>query len=569
MSLVPVSRIAVILALGSACTASDSGSDASGDTDVVESAGCEGVCTPKSLVIALDGMRPDALVAGDTPNFKSLIEGSWAPGYKGSWAPDALVVPDGDSYSGPNHAAIEAGATVSQLNVSSNDSFIIANGNWQEYPPYLARLEQDDATRNTAFAVSWSGDLLMHPGSDYVARALESETTRRIVSMLTGDGENIVGEQNTVWVGGTDPDAIFLFFDFTDGLGHSFGFDLNVPEYVGGAELSDDYLGQILDAIRGRSAFADENWQIMVTADHGGYHTGHSGRTAPMQTIPFILSSRDVKPGILPDGVYSLDVTPTVMDHFGLAPDDRLTGHIRGGEVQPEPPSDITDGLVAYYPFDGDTKDASGNGRDATIGGGSPAVAASGGVLGGKVTFAGNDPCYLSLPTSDELDFLDGEDFTIAFWMRANGDPDGDPVIVGNKDWSNGGNPGFATTARKGSDTSIESNYASGSSGRLDVEAIDYPAGAWRLVVQVFKDNGSARTYVGHPDGKLEWMSLEDSRVGSLHTDMPINVGQDGTGSYPFQFNGDVDELAIWDRALGHEEIYKLLADGAGLALKP
>jgi hypothetical protein len=39
-------------------------------------------------------------------------------------------------------------------------------------------------------------------------------------------------------------------------------------------------------------------------------------------------------------------------------------------------------------------------------------------------------------------------------------------------------------------------------------------------------------------------------------------LGQDGTGTNPAAFVGDIDELMVWDRVLFDEEIYMLFHHG-------
>ena len=66
-------------------------------------------CVPKSLVIALDGTRPDAFWHAETPHVDSLLKGDWAPGYQTRFTPMAMTVPDGNTYSGPTRSIPRGG----------------------------------------------------------------------------------------------------------------------------------------------------------------------------------------------------------------------------------------------------------------------------------------------------------------------------------------------------------------------------------------------------------------------------------------------------------------------------
>jgi len=76
-----------------------------------------------------------------------------------------------------------------------------------------------------------------------------------------------------------------------------------------------------------------------------------------------------------------------------------------------------TAGLVVYYPFEGDAKDASGKGNDGTLNGG-PAFAASQTGLGQALVLDGSDD-YVDLPISPLVNTLDS--VTVATWMNATG----------------------------------------------------------------------------------------------------------------------------------------------------
>jgi hypothetical protein len=73
--------------------------------------------------------------------------------------------------------------------------------------------------------------------------------------------------------------------------------------------------------------------------------------------------------------------------------------------------TDVHSGLVAYYPFEGNFQDTTGNGNDGTPRGGPVFVQ---GVLGQALSLDGiND--RVELPP-----VLMRDDFTVVFWMRTN-----------------------------------------------------------------------------------------------------------------------------------------------------
>jgi len=510
-------------------------------------------------VIALDGARADALRFAETPHMDALSDGSWSSGYRGAWSAWGLTVSDGDTVSGPNHVAIMTGGQVGQTGVTSNDASVMSSGNYVDFPHYLSVLESEDPALDTAYLFTWPTDAFIACEADYILLGDEDGNAERAGAMISGAFED------PNWDLGRDSEAIFLFFDFIDGTGHSDGFSLDVDTYVAALERADRLIGDLLEAIRARPDFDGEDWQILVTSDHGGYGTGHGGRGGHRETIPFIVSSRTLEAGQLPDGTRNIDVAPTVLTHFDVDIPSELTGSTRTVGAVPLAEIDLANELVAHYGFDGDLTDAVGA-QDASFGA-SATVEAEEGKFGGHLSLSGH-PAYVSLPDVADLSFTADDAFTVALWMRADQVLEGDPVVIGNKDWVSGLNPGWALLANEGGDNSVGSNYGTGDD-RVDVETLDYAPLEWVFLAAVYRPGGVSITYLGQEDRRLEWVGQHTHLTGAMSSGDPIRIGQDGTASYPFSFAGDVDEVSIWRRALSHAEIQALHANGNGLRMPP
>lgn len=548
--------------------ATDTDRPAETDTDGVDTDGVDpdgpDLRARKSLVLALDGVRPDALAHARTPWFDALIAGTWQGGYRGAATGVAQNLYDAATVSGPNHAAIMTGTTSSQHGVTGNGD--VGGGDFDTYRHYLRLIEDDDPARNTASLFTWGTDALITSGADYVKPADDAGNVARLVAMLGGTHSDVDGLYGTRWVAGTDPDALFLFLDDGDHAGHAHGFELGVPEYVAELEEIDGQLGAMLTALAGRPSFADEAWQVVITSDHGGQGTGHGGSGALEHTIPFIVASPYVLQGVLREVTRNVDVVPTVLQHLGVALPAHLAGEARGGAVQPASPA-LASSLVRHHRFDGDLEDASTFGVHAVIGEHAdvaPILIAEGRFGGCLRIEDGDVSSYVTLP---ELEVGDG-DFSVTLWFRSHGDQSGDPVIVGNKDWASGLNPGWVLLADEGDDNSFGSNYASSAGGRLDLEDIAYADTDWWFLAAVRSD-GLVTLYAGEAAGGLRAVALEASALGSVGSALPVNVGQDGTGLYPHNLAADIDDLAVWARALGRAEVEALYAGGAGVAVNP
>ena len=251
--------------------------------------------TPKSLVVCFDGWRADAVGPTATPTVDRLAQGRWQPGYRAFFTMRARTIDDAPTSSGPNHAAILTGVTARRHGVTSNSTSELAA---VRVPDYLHWLELGDPARVTVKLASWPPDERLPTGADVMAIGDDATITARAERMLAGD-----------------VDALFLFLDGPDLAGHADGFSSDA--YARAVAEADRSLARLLDVVVARPAFAREDWQIVVTTDHGGVGRDHGGTTEAETTIPFLVASRHVTGGPV-DGVRNVDVAPTVLAHFGI-----------------------------------------------------------------------------------------------------------------------------------------------------------------------------------------------------------------------------------------------------------
>jgi predicted AlkP superfamily pyrophosphatase or phosphodiesterase len=84
-------------------------------------------------------------------------------------------------------------------------------------------------------------------------------------------------------------DFIFVIYEQTDSTGHDFGFTRNSPYYKDAFVEADSYGYDTLEAIRNRETYEEEDWLIIITADHGGFGTGHGGATIQERMTFFVV----------------------------------------------------------------------------------------------------------------------------------------------------------------------------------------------------------------------------------------------------------------------------------------
>jgi hypothetical protein len=211
-----------------------------------------------------------------------------------------------------------------------------------------------------------------------------------------------------------------------------------------------------------------------------------------------------------------------------------------------------TNGLVAYYPFNGNANDVSGNGNNGTVNG-ATLIPDRFGNVDKAYSFAVNQ--YISLNPNIQNNFgtsgSNNVSFTISCWFRNNDTIFTNPsALIGGRN-PNGSNftglhPWQNTKTVRfyiNSDNTFNANLNNIQFSDLD---------NWNNVVASY-------TSLGSPNLKLYYNGL---LVDTLTSNFPwiftseFNIGADIF--YPRYFNGLIDDIGIWNRALTDQEITSL-----------
>lgn len=238
----------------------------------------------------------------------------------------------------------------------------------------------------------------------------------------------------------------------------------------------------------------------------------------------------------------------------------------QGSESQP----DISKGLVAYYPFDGDANDASGNGNNGMLNGDARFVSAIKGMglkLGGVHSPGGTtNPDYVLVKNSPSLQFTDS--MTVSYFVmidgtqaQTNADCSGSLVnaIYGTVLGKSGDRTGFYCSERDTSDEfGIDPNTGGYSMGSGPLPSL---FNNYRHVVYTIGDN-TINLYI---DGVLKNTMTASVSFDKANTqDMYIGVQNDESGAclkYWYPLEGIIDELRIYNRVLNKAEVSQLFKD--------
>ena len=237
----------------------------------------------KILLIGIDGLILNrALDSGRAPILKKLWEASYFC--------DMTV--DLPTVSGPSWTTLLTGTTQEIHHVIDND---FTNHKLDQAPDLLtqASLLHPDVT--TYAAAGWPP--LIDPNDlGPVIRTRPEEQNQGKHFIFVRDGETHgyeridkeVSEHATSTINTSAPDLNFIYFCGADEAGHLYG-TLNGPYFDAIARI-DSYVGNLYEAISGRTKSFGEKWLIVITTDHGHRDEGGHGGDSQQERASFVIA---------------------------------------------------------------------------------------------------------------------------------------------------------------------------------------------------------------------------------------------------------------------------------------
>lgn len=203
---------------------------------------------------------------------------------------------------------------------------------------------------------------------------------------------------------------------------------------------------------------------------------------------------------------------------------------------------DIASGLVAYYPFNADAADASGNGNDGTVNGAALA----------PDRFGNANRAYLFDGTSNYINcgdstLLDLSTFSLSYWVKSDhvpGTADISLILSKGENYSSAWD--HTTTPKPGI------SFYDGTYWHNSISTSSYAANTWYHVVATYNKR-NLTVYVNGVSNNTVFAS----EVPVTNTD-PFCIGAANVSSDFFK--GSIDDVRIYNRALAPSEITKLYA---------
>ncbi|MFB9691087.1 alkaline phosphatase family protein [Amycolatopsis plumensis] len=272
----------------------------------------------KVVVLGIDGLLFDKIAPADAPHLDALIASGRS---SKTWL---YANPMAPTMSGPGWATIATGVWPDKHKVTSNNWGTTTN--FAQYPDFLTRLENANPALSTYAITDWSPLTTDSAGRAIFAGAIDKrENVDDSIGVPQADA--IVAGRAAAYLKDNGPDASFVYFDAVDAAGHSCGAASSC--YTTAINETDKNLGKVLDAVKARATYADEDWTFLVTTDHG--HTdagGHGGSTPPERSSFIIQTGPGIPAGTMAVKPKNVDIAATVLNLFGVgAP---LDGQVLG-----------------------------------------------------------------------------------------------------------------------------------------------------------------------------------------------------------------------------------------------
>jgi len=240
----------------------------------------------------------------------------------------------------------------------------------------------------------------------------------------------------------------------------------------------------------------------------------------------------------------------------------------QGALVTVNSSANFTNGLLVHLTFDNSYADSSGNGNDGAPGG-SPTFIP--GKIGSAVHLDTAPPTvfnYVSIPNSTSWDYAG--DFSVSLWQRHTGRIN-DLPMAGNAVNSTY-QPGWVMTADEGPDSSearFETTLVASGAGAIYIDPAPGPVindGQWHQCVLVInRELGQVEVFVDGSEVYSQPLEFEGTSLLGDLADPNINtvtIGSDPTGTYGVAGQYDIDDFAMWSRALQPDEVQTIYTLG-------
>lgn len=233
------------------------------------------------ILVMIDGLRPDAIAAANTPTLHNIMQ-------RGAYTLNARSVMP--SITLPCHMSIFHSVPPQRHGITANIYTPMAR-------PIKGLMEAaHDADKRCAFFINWE-ELrdLSRPGS--LQHLYMTNTSYDIER-----GDTVIADYAAQHL--HEYDFSFVYLGTVDSAGHFFTW--MSAEYLAQVERADAELAKIVAAL-------PDDAVLIVHADHGGHDRDHGTDSPEDMTIPWLIMGAGVRAGhVIERAVSLLDTAPTI-----------------------------------------------------------------------------------------------------------------------------------------------------------------------------------------------------------------------------------------------------------------
>lgn len=173
-----------------------------------------------------------------------------------------------------------------------------------KYPTLMKSLIDDKLADKTSFYSAWGSYIDTTLGSENASNKAAGYNANYVAAAqfvkekkyeeLGADTDAAVTELAVADIQSEDcSDFIFTLYESTDEYGHAAGFHPDSEAYMNAFAFEDELALQIIDAIKARPTYDEEDWLIIMSSDHGGFNHAH-GYCMAMERYTYIVCNKPI-----------------------------------------------------------------------------------------------------------------------------------------------------------------------------------------------------------------------------------------------------------------------------------